>query len=482
MVTAPSAALLDQPTLVSNPTASRRLYHWGLAALIGTCLWFINENRWEIDMQTFLGLGIMVLASRPALLWANRNYTWFPAFEIGMLTCIPFYAIPLLAHHRDLRFYPESVITKASWLVVIYIAVASICFSLSRRPLSSGRLLTTSLIPSKFYKLVPLGILFSNIILCIITFTQIVPFEIYRITESLSLGIGTLSIFISAQLWGFGLLNNGKKAFFAVNISIQIVLLFLELYLIRGISLVALAVIAYSMSRRAVPWAIILAFLPIISILHLGKHDMRGQYWQNGVSTRKIDIDEVPAFYFQWIGSGLQAERIEKDTRIRQNTIFERASLIHMLCLSVDRVPREKPYLNGETYIDIPAMFIPRLLWKDKPSALYSTQRLGMYFNIVDSENLAKFSIAFGMLCEAYINFGYIGVIALGALLGFGLNRLARLSQKAPQFSAIGILSILLTAWSLQVEQTAATWVSSLFNTIMVCIGLPVGLRRILSR
>jgi len=469
------AAVLDRPTLMANPAASRRLYQWGLAALVATCIWFISENRWEIDLQTLLGIAIMALASRPALSWANRNQRWFPTFEIAMLTCVPFYAIPLLSHHPELRYYPENIITQASSLVILYIVSASISFSLPKRPPKAHRLFTISLIPNISYHLIPWGIFLTNIHTAISTFTNIIPHEASRSIATLFFGIGTLSIFVSARLWGLGMMKTEQKLFFLANIALQIILLFSSLYLITGISIFALALISYSMSKRSVPWTTLLIFLPFISILHLGKSQMREIYWKENAIREKPSIDRILSFYTEWIGYGLQAERIERDTRVRQGTIFERASLMHMITLSVDRVPREIPHLNGETYLDIPAAIIPRFLWKNKPHTNLSTHRIGIYFGLVNSEDITKVAIAFGMLAEAYINFGILGVIGFGVISGLIFKRITLLAQNASQFSALGILSILLTAWSFQAESTASIWLSSLFQATVCCIGLPLG-------
>jgi len=476
---------LDQAGLAATPRVSFRLYLWGVLSLVLTTLWFVKKNNWEIDTQTFWGIAIMILASRPALLWAKRNQSWFPAFEVAMLTCIPFYALPLLSHHRELRFYPESIITKASSIVILYIIISSLCFSIWKKTPRVSDLAKTSLVPPQAYRYIPLGILLSNIYSLISKYTNTIPVEASQIALPLTQGVGTLSIFISARLWGAKLLSPAEKGLLTFNIATQIILLFSNLYLISGISLFTLAIISYSMSRRSVPWVVILAFLPIISVLHLGKSQMRGQYWNENRTAqgqRLVEIHNLPLFFTEWISYGLQAGQAEKYTHIRQDTIFDRASLIHMLCLSVDRIPREKPYLKGETYLEIPATLIPRFLWKDKPSALIGTQKLGTYFELITPDMIYQVSIAFGMLAESYINFGHIGVIALGAILGLGLNRIAHYSRQAPQFSALGILSVLLTAWSLQVEQTAATWITSLLQAVILCVILPLGIHTFIKK
>jgi len=475
------AAVFDQPILLSSSAASRRLYHWGLAALIATCIWFINENGWEIDTYTIFGIVILALASHPALAWANHNRTWFPAFEIAMLTCIPFYAIPLLSHHPELRYYPKGVIVQSSIFVILYIIASYISFYLQKRRVKANRLFSDSLLSAKSYHLIPWGIFLTNIQYSIDRFTYIIPPELSRIITSLFFGIGTLSIFVTSRLWAVQLLNARQKVFFIANVVLQITLQFASLYLISGILIFTLAFVSYSMTKRSIPWVALLVFLPIISILHLGKAQMRGIYWKENATKERATIEQIPAFFSEWIAYGLQAERIERETYSHQHTIFERASLMHMVCLSVDRVPRERDYLKGESYLDIPAAFIPRILWKNKPNTLISTHRLGTHLGITREEDISQVSIAFGMLAEAYINFGVWGVIGLGALFGFSLKRIVLLAQNTSQFSALGILSILLTAWSFQVESTASIWISSLCQAAAFCIGLPMVYRLLTS-
>jgi hypothetical protein len=104
--------------------------------------------------------------------------------------------------------------------------------------------------------------------------------------------------------------------------------------------------------------------------------------------------------------------------------------------------------------------------------------RLGIHFGLVDPDSPFKVSIAFGMISEAYLNFGFIGPPLLGLITGLFFKRAALLSQNVPQLSALGLLMILLTAWSFQAEFVLATWLSSIFQAAVVCIGLPLAYRK----
>jgi hypothetical protein len=81
------------------------------------------------------------------------------------------------------------------------------------------------------------------------------------------------------------------------------------------------------------------------------------------------------------------------------------------------------------------------------------------------------------MVAESYANFGILGCAVLGLLLGYLYKRVTVAALGSPQFSALGLLTILLAAWSFQVEQIFATWLISLCQACLVVIGLPLVFR-----
>jgi len=458
--------------------ASRSLYTGGALTLILVSLWFLNEGNWAVDAKTLWGIAIMFLASYPALMWAKHAKKWLPVFEIAMLMAIPQYAVPLLSHPLDLRFYPDATISRAALLISIYLFISILGFSISRRPPRVKEIFLTSLIPSKFYYLGHLGLIISNIYLFISTFYSIIPIELYSSLRALFLGLSTMSVFITSHLWGLNLLNPSKKALFLINIIINTLMSFLGLYLIAGVGTVFLAIASYSSARKKIPWVASLIFILIVSILHLGKTEMRGKYWDfsgHGRASQvyKLKVHEVPSFLLEWVSAGLTMNRVSKQSGIDQKNSLERAALFPMTCIAVDRIPRERDYLMGGSYVSIPAVLIPRAIWPEKPSALEGNDQIMVHLGLVNPDNITV-SIAFGLPTEAYVNFGFIGVSILGFALGFLYKNISLLAQNAPQFSIVGILSILLISSISQSEQNASIWFSSLLQMTVICIGIPL--------
>lgn len=477
---APTIAAIDESP-VPDRNASIRLSNLIVALLIGLCAVFIFRTGGEVSLRTLIGLGILILSFYPAIQWTRKNRSWFPAFELFCLSASAFYGFPLLLDHSTLRDFNESVVLQSGQYVLLFLVANIFGFSAQRQAPRAPSWASASLLPDFAYRYIPAGLVLQTAYLYLEGFTNLLPTELLGSLRALSFGIGTLCTFVFAKLWGLKVLPPRTAGLFVANLALQLILQFANLYLIGGISLLMLAVISYSSARRTIPWVLLLCIIPTLVVLHSGKAQMRGEYWSGGKP--RPSLVELPAFFLQWIDYGLNpveaAETVEEKKR---TSIFERASLIQMLCLTVDRVPDVKPYLNGESYVDIPAQVIPRFLWPGKPSSLLANVRLAIYFGLVDPDDALSVSIAFGVIAEAYCNFGFIGVLALGFIAGFSFRYIASLSLGATQFSALGILMILLTAWSFQAELVLATWLTSLFQASAVCIGVPLIYRQFTTR
>jgi hypothetical protein len=473
------AAIDESP--IPDRNASIRLANLITTILICLCAFFVFRTGGDVTARVAIGLGILALAFYPAIQWTRSNRTWFPAFELFCLSSAAFYGLPLLLEHSTLNDFSDDVVTRSGLYVLAFQACAVVGFSIERHKPRTPSWSSASLLPEFAYRYIPFGVLAHTLYLYLEGFTDVIPYAYEGPLRALFFGLGTLCTFVMAKLWGLRALPNQTASLFVFNLIIQLILQFSHLYLIGGISLLALALISFASARRTVPWLIIILVVPSLAILHGGKSQMRSIYWSGGQSSPTLT--ELPGFFADWIDYGLNpveaAETLEEKKR---TSIFERASLIQMLCLTVDRVPDVKPFLNGESYVDIPAQVIPRFVWPDKPSSLLANVRLAIHFDLVDPDDAMSVSIAFGMIAEAYCNFGGAGVVLLGVIIGLIFRQVSMLSLNTAQFSALGILMILLTAWSFQAELILATWLASLFQASAVCIGAPLIYRQFTTR
>lgn len=465
----------SEPAIIpaSNPAAAQRIFQAGAAGLAlaaVAALWFSPVK----DLPRLIaGIAVLILGCVPVLSWVRHSRPWFPCFEISMLTCVVFYAFPIIGGDEDLAPYRPDVLFTSALLVVGYLGAAVFCFNATRSRESAPAWASRPILPEAMLRYVPLGIVLNTAYNSLEIFGVYLSSDINGPIRSLCFGLGTVSAFIMACRWGGGTLSRQRKVLLVACLFLQIVCLFAQLYLIVGISLLVLCAIGYTTTRRTPPWMAILVLLPLIAILHNGKSRMREIYWPATGQQIIPGPAQLPAFFTQWIEFGLSKDLDSGQLAITQK-LTQRASLFQMLALVVNAVPDYRPYIGGTSYKDIPAQIVPRFLWPNRPSSLMANQRLAVYFGLVDPDSPNSVSIAFGVLAEAYANFGALGILALGALTGFVFKHLALRSVGVPLFSAMGIFMILLTAWSFQAEQIMASWLTSLFQAAAICIGVPL--------
>src|SRR5262249_25368200 len=75
-----------------------------------------------------------------------------------------------------------------------------------------------------------------------------------------------------------------------------------------------------------------------------------------------------------------------------------------------------------------------------------------------------KTTIGFGLLAEAYANFGYLGILALALLVGGFCGVVTRWSRHVPIASFRGLFALLVLGLSIKTEHTLRVTLASLFQ------------------
>lgn len=464
-----------------DPRTSRQLFQLGCLAVTAAVIGLVYRSPLQDTILLSLGSLVVILGAIPALNWARQGDAHFPVFEVFMLTGIPFFGISLLSGHPEVLTFSEGATSQAAGAFLLFQVCAIAAFMGTKGSPVRTASLVTSLLPASTLRFAQTGIWVNSAYLYVNAFTDFIPYELATPFRSMFFGIGTVSLFIESRRWGAGTLVSAEKAVITLNLAVQLIILFRDLYLIAGISILLLALLGYVSTSRRIPIAAIVVLLPVIAILHTGKSAMRYQYWEQ--KEPLPGLTELPAFFERWIEIGLAAtpEDGERTSSTLTGRLFERASLFQMLCLVTERTPDFQPFLYGESYIYIPAQIIPSFLWPGKPSSLLSNVLLAIHYRLVPEDNPTNVSIAFGMVAESYANFGLVGCAVLGLALGYLYKRVTVAALGSPQFSALGLLTVLLAAWSFQTEQILATWLVSLFQASLVVIGLPMVFRILFS-
>ena len=463
----------------TDPAASLRLFQTGVAGVTALMAWVLYKSPVKDFTLLCAGALMIVLAAIPALLWARRGESYFPIFEVFLLTFVPFYGVSMLAGHPEMLGFDEESTGAGALGVLLFEGGMLAAFYGSSAAPARAPLLVMPLLPEGFMRYAQTGLWLNTAFIYINGFTDWIPNDFRLPLRATFFGLGTIALYVEMRRWGAGRMGAGEKFAAGLSLAVQCILLARELYLIVSLSLLLVSMLAYVSTSRRVPWLPIVFLLPLLGLLHNGKPAMREAYWQGGVTLP--GLAELPGFFSTWIEAGLELKEAADSPNSTSLTgrLFERASLFHMLCFVVERTPEKEPFLAGESYVYVPSQLIPSFLWPNKPSSLTSNVLLAVHYKLVPDDGSARVSIAFGMISESYANFGYWGCALMGAVLGLFYRRVTGAAAGAPQFSAVGLLSILLGAWSFQSEQIFATWFVSLMQATAVVVALPLAFRMI---
>lgn len=460
----PEAILNRQSEASQRGRQLARLGYVGTAVL---ATWFWFASPWSNPVLLFLAICILVMGVTPMLLWLKRSDEAHPLPEVLQLTLVPFYAIPLFFDHEALMNYRENTLITATLLVLLFqcgcLLGAILAGRTFERPLRAGWL-ENEIVSEHSLRLTTYSLSITTMWLFVSSYAQWIPPSLAGSLRAIFFGVGILSTFIQARMWGSNQLGSTQKLFFAVNVVLQIILNSLGLLLVTGLIIFLLTMVGYFSTARRVPWLTCLIALLTFSVLHNGKHRMRELHW--GDDTQPVALLETPAYLSEWIGYGLRTKNdaTQDEYHTKHTNLFQRASLIQIVCYAVEIVPNQTPFFAGSTYTLIPPQVIPRFLWPNKPSPNDSVKQLSVGLGLLSEDEAETTSIGFGLITESYVNFGFYGTGLLGFILGWVLRRLALRTSDCGPLSFGGILRILALSWCLNTETTLAVWLSSFYQ------------------
>jgi hypothetical protein len=234
-------------------------------------------------------------------------------------------------------------------------------------------------------------------------------------------------------------------------------------------------------SNGRVPWRYLTIAMLSLAFLNLGKTAMRAHYWSDEASRdASVNFKELPERYAEWIqvssdalvGNGKSSKNRGTD-EVKNQTLFDRIDNLQNLLFVMDAMDTNhvKP-LGGATYTLIPPLLVPRILWPDKPRSHEGQILLNVHFGRQDLNSTFMTYIAWGLLPEAYGNFGeYLGSILLGIAMGLTFAYVENLTARRLVISMEGFLSLSLLMNLLNsFEMVASVLVTSVFQSFMVII------------
>jgi hypothetical protein len=457
--------------------------------VIGTSfLWFTRAN--DVSMtQLSIALALLIVPSASYNHWRRTERERIPLFAI--LSCMYwlYYAVGLFWVEPTIyirtfalpRALSESAVTYAAAMALL--GVCSLWLGIRSRigrylVLRARPRLKTSATSLNYIRLVLIGG-------SILGFSQGAT---YTFGEG---GRQMITILITTvPLLAFVLLLRNLFRGEGTSIDKALIAGFIGLRFLSGMSsgwlgafvgLMIILGVVYLSERRRLPRTAMLLVVAFTLFFQVGKQDFRKAYWQPGEQS-----DRIERIGF-WINTSLSqwsdALNHPDSETIRSvvNPSLSRVSLLTQTANVIEQTPSEVPYQYGSLYSYMLITFIPRFIWPDKPSVNEANQFYQVAYGLTSEDELEHVSIAVGVLTEAYINFGWIGVAGLMFLGGIFFDTYQRtfLSSEAGVF--MNAMGIVLVPQLLAVELQLSQYLGGVFQQIVftMLVMLPIiSLRR----
>jgi hypothetical protein len=449
----------------SQQRAKRKLRQQLLLVLGGlAAIGVYRAESWE-QLSAFLL--ICAAALLPAWIWVNAGARSVPILPTVALLHVLFYAAPILTTNYDIVRYGAEDVLKAATAVVLYLLAAAATYRaiLVRRrrvPMRNSIFLINSEKLTVYFCLFGLS---AAMLFHLALFAGWLTWigSAMGVLRAAIFSLAFVSCFMLGMLIGQRRLSPPYRTSSAILVGVTVLLSWTSLLMVMGIMMVATAVGGYFIAAKRVPLFLITSFLAVVFLLHAGKADMRDVYWYG--NNEIASVAQVPGFFVEWLERGIL--RLSDD-RQGQNVI-ERSSLLAMLLQAQAKTPTTIAFLHGETYARLPGMLVPRFLWPDKPTSQDAMALLNIRYGLLSPDSLGNVStsIGWGLIAEAYVNFGLIGVSTIGMLTGLFAGGVERWSAGKPLFSFRTSLAVISLVTLMKLENDLSYLVTVLWQSFI---------------
>lgn len=450
--------------LVSIDSRKAAQFFWVLIGLLFVLVAFTGKQTDPGIAAS--GVLLVLMSIFPLYLWLMGWSHGLPIWPVFALSNGLSAALPVLQDIDTLDPYSPTEIIVGSMTVVGFILLGTILWLVmtARAPTPPRKVLAISQAHAVRYLLlfVLLGILFSSGLLRL-------PGNLMQVTRGVSMSLSLMAIFVLSFYHGRGVLDRRSLYLMAGGLVVTLAMNLTSLMLAQGFVSVAMAMLGYILGSGKVPWRVLACVFVVVAVLHPGKYQMRERYW-GGEATGTLSMQTLPTFYGEWFSSGLSeiggfsgVVNVRREQEDKKSSAFERGGNIHMLLMVQKKSPDEVPFFNGATYEPIPRLLIPRFLDSNKGISHAGNQMLSVNYGLIELEYVESVSIGWGLITEAYANYGYFGVGGLAIFLAVYYSIMTRLTVGVPMTSLRFVLGLLALA-AATAQDTMGIFITSQFQ------------------
>ena len=261
----------------------------------------------------------------------------------------------------------------------------------------------------------------------------------YGLARAIAGTLATVACFLSGVTRAQGILRGKAWAGAIGGLALLILMSLGSLFLVTTILYLLAMLFGYVIVTRRIPWLVIGTIFAVVTILHAGKPEMRARYWEGGAGVSSVM--ELPGLMAEWAGEGIYAITSGSDYQ----SPLQRTGLMHMILLAQSKTPDSIDYLGGATYALLPNILLPRFIDSNKPISGAGMELINIHYGLFSGDTETRTSVGWGLVAEAYANYGYPSVMGIALILGVLLGALHNWCASAALISMPTLLSIAAT-------------------------------------
>lgn len=408
----------------------------------------------------------------PLYLWLAARAPGLPTLPIVASLSIVYYAAPLL--RGDISFNEPSEVSFAAITVGSFLICATVVYAIMLKSAALRRYPSNASAAANDRGIVALAFvgLVSGITFYLVEYPGLFDWlgTFVGLARAVALTLSSIGCYLVGTARARGLLREGWWIAAILGVSMVVVFAISGLLLVGCVTNILAAILGYVVAARRIPWVTLVLTFVLISVFQAGKNDIRERYDRES----EISLSELPGVILEWTEDGVDALW----SGGQQIDVLERASLLSTLIKIQEATPDLVPYLNGETYELLPSIVLPRFIEPDKVRSQAGLNLLAIRYGFESEEATNKTTIGFGLIAEAYANFGSAGVLVVGALLGFICGLVTWFSNAAPPVSLRMLASIAATSVLLNLEADLSYLIVTMLQSVagvLIAASLPLG-------
>jgi hypothetical protein len=476
-VTCGALALVVRPFFV-------RHFKTALVALLVAFAWMVLDNNPNLPSFALVMIGGLL----PCYIWTTSENPGLPITPIIGLQTVVFYGTPLLVKNPAVMHYGAAAVDAVAFDIFLFgLAVVTgwKMATLNRRtprPRPFHRFVFLDSENPTRRSVLGLSLLAGSVAFLVanqLRYTAMIPGGLYPVVRAVADAAGIGGGLLGGYFVATGVIRGNFRASYWLLLFIHCLLTTFNYTLFPATGLLTASLIGVFLGRGKIPLLPIVVIALSFAFLNLSKFEMRKRYWLEGFAYAPQELADLPDRFGEWAELSWLAlttpDEADGDNKRATQRLSDRVNnFVNILEARDAMVNGGVAPFGGGTYTVIPLLLIPRFLWSDKPRTHEGMVALNVHFGRQSREDSIVTYISWGLLPEAYANFGPLfGALFIGLALGALAGAVEFWGRTFPFTSLEALLVLSLTVQlGTSFEMVASLWITSMFQMI---IALTVG-------